>query len=324
VRFIIYGTGAVGGTIGARLALNSHPVVLVDLPGPVQVLREHGLRFESPQGTHVLHLPTAASAAEVEFRDDDVVLLCVMSQHTETAMRELGSAVTDVPIFCFQNGVRNEEIAARSFDRVYSVMVRGTSICLRHGEVVNPQDPPGAFLIGRFPTGVDQLAESAADVLHALDYGVLVVPDVMPYKWGKLLRNLRNAVGAITDTAYANTVQITEAARKEACSIMERAGIDWLSQEALGEEWGDMRTIMRGQLQVRFLGSTWQSLMRREGTVEVDYLNGEIVRLAEQVGMSAPINKALTAIVMDMAEKREPPGRYTLEDLCAELGLSCT
>ena len=78
---------------------------------------------------------------------------------------------------------------------------------------------------------------------------------------------------------------------------------------------------MRGRVDNQAYSSTWQSLMRGIGTAESEYLNGEIVRLGEQVGMETPINSALTRIVMDMAGRREPPGRYTPPELCALLGL---
>ena len=54
---------------------------------------------------------------------------------------------------------------------------------------------------------------------------------------------------------------------------------------------------------------------------KADYLNGEIVRLGEQVGKTAPINSELTRIVLDMAQQRESPGRYTPVELYELLGL---
>lgn len=328
MRFIIYGAGAIGGTVGGHLALGGHEVLLVGRPGHVQAIRQHGLRFITPRGTHILHLPAAAGAAEIEFQEGDVALLCVKSQDTEAALRELSSVGAGVPIFCLQNGVRNEEIAVRYFDRVYGVMVRVGGVYLRDGEVIGRRDPPGALVIGRFPETVDYLAESVAAALRAVDFAVLVVPDVMRYKWGKLIGNLGNAVGAITDARDAAAEMVAEAARAEARAILARAGVDWLPQERLREEWSGLERPVRGRVDIRAYSSTWQSLARGVGTAEVEYLNGEIVRLAEQVSADcqsnpteAPINSALTRIVTDMAVRGESPGRYTPAELCALLGL---
>lgn len=57
------------------------------------------------------------------------------------------------------------------------------------------------------------------------------------------------------------------------------------------------------------------------GNVETDFFNGEIVRLAEQLGRQAPVNETLLRIAQEMATKRELPGKYTLPELCRLVGL---
>ena len=322
MRFIVYGAGAIGGTVGGHLAMGGYEVLLVGRAGHVRAIRQHGLQFVTPQGTHILHLPAVTGAAGIEFQKDDVVLLSVKSQGTEAAVRELSSAVADVPIFCFQNGVRNEEVAARYFGRVYGVMVRIGGTYLRDGEVIGRRDPPGAAAIGCFPEGVDDLAESVAAALRAVDFAVLVVPDVMRYKRGKLMGNLGNAVGAITNARDEETERIAEAARAEARMVLAGAGVDWFPHERLRREWSGLDRPVRGRVNMRAYSSTWQSLMRGVGTAEAESLNGEIVRLAGETGLAAPINSALTRIVMDMAAQREPPGRYTPVELAALVGLA--
>jgi 2-dehydropantoate 2-reductase len=319
VRFIIYGAGAIGGTMGGRLALSGNDVLLVDLPERARVIQEEGLRLSTPQHAYSLQPPVVAGAESIDFQADDVVLLCVKSQDAEEALRQLSSAVKDVPIFCVQNGVRNEEFAARHFDRVYGVMIRGAALCLQSGDVMNVLDPPGVCAIGRFPDGEDDLAQEVAASLRDAGYGVRLTPRVMEYKWGKLIRNLKNAPRAIADRDDATTQQITEAARAEARPILKAAGVDWVPQSELEAEWNALQ--IRDRMDVQSLGSTWQSLVRREGVTEVEFLSGEVVRVAERVGMDAPINRELTRIVVDMAAKREPPGRYTPEELGDLLGL---
>jgi 2-dehydropantoate 2-reductase len=97
--------------------------------------------------------------------------------------------------------------------------------------------------------------------------------------------------------------------------------VDWFPHDQLREEWPGLDRPVRGRVDIQAYSSTWQSLMRGVGTAESEHLNGEIVRLGEQVGMETPINSALTRIVMDMAGQKELPGRYTPAELCALLGL---
>lgn len=55
------------------------------------------------------------------------------------------------------------------------------------------------FVIGRYPTGKDKFDESIASKLRNARYEVVVTAEIMPYKWGKLVVNLTNAIGAITN-----------------------------------------------------------------------------------------------------------------------------
>ena len=62
-------------------------------------------------------------------------------------------------------------------------------------------------------------------------------------------------------------------------------------------------------------GSSWQSLMRRQGSIETDYLNGEIVFLGRKHGIPTPFNAVLQRVANEMAAAREPPGKHTAEEL---------
>ncbi len=321
MRAIIYGAGAIGGVVGGHLALTGTEVVLIGRPGHVNAINQHGLRFVTPTGTHTLQLPAVTTPDQIEFKADDVVLLCVKGQNTDEALRDLRAVITDIPVFCFQNGVRNEEIAASYFPRVYGTMVRVGGVYITDGEVTARRDPPGWLIMGRYPTGTDNLAETVAERLRTAGFFVLVTPDVMSYKWGKLMGNLANSIVAITSTRDGDFDRIFRATQQEAQELLAQAGIRWVSNQQLAEEWPDSAVRPRSILRVDAQSSTWQSLARRQGTVETDFLNGEIVRLAERLGTRAPINEALLRIMQEMAANNEPPGKYTPAELCRLVGL---
>lgn len=322
MRAIIYGAGAIGGVVGGHLALTGTEVVLIGRPGHVNAINQHGLRFVTPTGTKNLQIPAVTAPDQIEFTPDDVVLLCVKGQNTNEALRDLHAAIADVPIFCLQNGVRNEEIAASYFPRVYGTMVRVGGVYINDGEVTARRDPPGWLIMGCYPAGTDSLVETVAERLHRAGFFVLVTPDVMPYKWGKLMGNLANSIVAITSTRDGDFDRIFRATQKEAQELLAQAGIRLVSNQQLAEEWPDSAVRPRSVLQVNAQSSTWQSLARRQGTVETDFLNGEIVRLAERLGTQAPINEALLRIMQEMAANREPPGKYTPSELCRLIGLN--
>ncbi|MBU2608450.1 MAG: 2-dehydropantoate 2-reductase [Chloroflexi bacterium] len=324
MRIIIYGAGAIGGALGGHLALAGQEVILIGRPAHVKAIQEHGLRLITPGGTHILQLPAVTVPDQIDFRPDDVVFLCMKGQNTEEALRSLREVIDNIPIFCFQNGVRNEEVAARYFPRVYAVMMRLGSVYLNEGEVSVRRDPPGSLVMGSYPAGTDELVEAVAAKLRAAGLLVKVAADTMPYKWGKLVFNMVNIVGAITDEGGSNIELITTALRQEAQGILAEAGIRWVSQETLSLEWPEGASKPRSVLPGKVRSSTWQSLARRQGGTESDFINGEIVRLAKKIGRQAPINAMLLHILQEMAANREPPGKYTPAQLRLLLGLEHT
>ncbi len=66
---------------------------------------------------------------------------------------------------------------------------------------------------------------------------------------------------------------------------------------------------------VRNLGSSWQSLQRGLGSIEADFLNGEIVRLGRLHGMPTPYNEVLQEVANAMAVRHEKPGKFSVEEL---------
>jgi 2-dehydropantoate 2-reductase len=322
LRIVIYGAGAVGGMVGGLLALSDTPVIMIGRPNNVDVIRKQGLKLISTSGTHIVQLAAVSSPGQINFGKTDAVFLCVKSQDTDSAMLDLSAVVKDVPVFCFQNGVRNEEIVSKYYPRVYGVMVKAGAVFIREGEVESRGNPPGRFVIGRYPDGTDALVESVAASLRNAGYEVRVTPDIMPYKWGKLVDNLPNAVGAITNAAGEEANRIARASQNEGKEILTQAGIRWIPIEETTTKQPKVVTRANSDLHGEPLGSTWQSLVRRQGTVETEFLNGEIVQIAKKLGKQSPINEALLHITAEMAASHQPPGKYTPAELIRLLKLN--
>jgi 2-dehydropantoate 2-reductase len=322
MRFIIYGAGGIGSIMGGHLVRTGHEVILIGRPGHVSVVNKNDLRLITPTATHVLKIPAVTSPNQVNFVTSDVICLCMKGQDTEQALKDLKALNVDLPIFCFQNGVRNEEIAAGYFPRVYGVMVRVGAQYLNDGEVIARRDPPGWYIMGRYPAGTDKFVEAVAEELRIAGYLVKTTADVMPYKWGKLMTNLGNAVDAITNGDRETIRPSYLAAFEEARAIVAKAGIKWISQEQVAREWPEITAPLRGQIKTEEHSSTWQSLARHQGSVEAEFLNGEIVRVAQKSGLRAPINERLVKISQEMAKNHEPPGRFTPAQLSEMLGIT--
>ena len=230
MRFIIYGAGGIGGTIGARLFLTGHEVLLIARGAHLDALRDDGMRFITATRDERLRIPAVGHPRDAGIGADDVVLLCVKGQQTEEALRDLYDAAgEEVPVVCAQNGVVNERIALRRFPRVYGMVVYLPGEHMAPGEVVNTaEDPAGILDVGRYPTGVDPVAVGAARAITDAGFSALPDPAVMRWKYAKLLANLGNALQAALDDA---SPELMRALRQEALACYRAAGIDCATAE---------------------------------------------------------------------------------------------
>jgi 2-dehydropantoate 2-reductase len=321
MRFIVVGVGAVGGVVAANLALAGTPVVAVARGEHGRVLRESGLRYESPSGTQVVRMPVVTSLAEVEFTDDDVVVLAVKSQDTAGVLDDLRAAgVTDLPIVCMQNGVDNERQALRRFPNVYGVCVMLPADHHSPGVVRVWTAPSSGLLdIGRYPHGTDDLCDRLAATFEAATFGSIARPDVMAWKYRKLLMNLLNAVEAVSGMRPGQG-RLAELVQAEGEAVLVAAGIDVVSTDEEVARRGDSLRIQPvGGERQRAGGSSWQSLHRGTGAIETDYLTGEIVLLGRLHGVPTPANAALQAIAAQMAIGGEAPGSRSEDEVLRAL-----
>ena len=321
MRYIIIGAGAVGGTIGARLHLAGHDVVLVARGAHYEALRDRGLRFTSPESTHEIPAPAGTGPEDVELGPDDVLVLAVKTQDSAAALDAWaprpvtggGTAGERLPLLCAQNGVENERLALRMFRRVYGVCVWMPSTHLEPGLVAAPCAPyTGILSVGRYPSGEDDTIRRVATDLEESVFLAPVVPDVMRWKYAKLINNLANAVEAICGPLTGYEAQALGArAKAEGVAVLDAAGI----AHADADEQAALRS---GKVEIRPAdgverggGSSWQSLTRGTGTIEADYLNGEIVLLGREHGVPAPVNETLGRIAGSCARERRAPGSLT-------------
>lgn len=315
-RYVFYGAGAVGGTIGARLHQAGHEVTLIARGRHLHALQSGGLRFRTPDEDVTLPISAVGAPAEFDWRDGDVAILAMKTQDTPAALAALaGAAPTEVALVCAQNGVENERLTLRSFPNTYGVCVMLPAAHLEPGVVEAYGAPLSGLLdVGRYPSGVDAVAERMATDLSGAGFSSDAVPDIMRLKYRKLIMNLGNAIEAAAGTA-ARTSDLYAKAAVEGEVVLAAASIEAASAEEDTARRGDLMRMRPVGGKRRDGGSTWQSLARGAGAIETDYLNGEIVLLGRQLGIPTPVNETLQRVANRMAADRRPPGSMTLEEL---------
>jgi 2-dehydropantoate 2-reductase len=328
MRYIIIGAGAIGGAIGARLFESGREVVLTARGAHHAALRDGGLRFATPAGISTLRIPVVSGPGELSLRADDTLILTVKAQDSMAALDAWawqpvtggGVAADSLPVLCAQNGVASERVALRRFRQVYGVCVWMPATHLEPG-AVEAQGAPmtGVLPIGRYPAGADETARQVSADLTRSRFLAPVSPDVMRWKYGKLLTNLGNAVEAVfgPDSNAAAAAGLRRRARDEGQAVLAAAGLDYASPDEQAALRGDQVKAEPVNGARRGGGSSWQSLTRGTGSIEADYLNGEIVLLGREHGVPTPVNERLQRLANQFARERRAPGSITAGELAA-------
>ncbi|MEE8290325.1 MAG: 2-dehydropantoate 2-reductase [Candidatus Tectomicrobia bacterium] len=329
MRFVMCGAGAIGGVLGCQLAKAGFEVMFIDkIPEHVEAINQHGLQLKGVHGHATLNVPAVMQANEVDFTDQDVIFLAVKSQHSDAAAAELRQAAgRELPIFCAQNGVRNEETVARHFQQVNGVMVLISAKRLLPGEVVHTGNGPVG--VGTFPRGLSQAAQDVAAALEQTDLPIYTTENITAAKWNKMLMNLNNATMGLTGMASQEARAHPETRLwladvfEEGASVLNEVGIAYEGPPGMGAIEERIRELRNLDLkpevpedeELKSRASLWQDLYHQRGEVEADYFNGEIVRLGQEHHIPTPYSRVLLELIKEMAAARELPGKYTIAQL---------
>jgi 2-dehydropantoate 2-reductase len=178
--------------------------------------------------------------------------------------------------------------------------------------MINADTVGGMLDVGRYPRGVDPVIEQTAADINDSGFSSRADENIMRLKYAKLLSNLGNSVQALCGTDAAAGDIIREV-RSEALATYEAAGIEF-SPDDLGKRSSDLDY---GQIegQPRQGGSSWQSLARGAGSIETDYLNGEITLLGALHGVPTPYSRMLQEVAAEAAREHRVPGSYSVEEM---------
>jgi len=309
----IMGAGAIGGYVGGRLAVKgATEVTLIGRKALADAIARHGITLRE------FDRDDRVDAAKVRIEEDpralsscDVVFCCVKSGATAEAAKILASVLKPAAVVVsLQNGLKNPDVlrAAMPDNPVLSAVVSFNVIM--HEDAVFQRTTSGPLIIETRPEGRDQ---AWVDALRASGIEVVEVRPIGPELWTKLLLNLNNAVGALSGAPTRDMIlsrgyrRVIAKQLDEALDVLDEAGIRPAKFRGVPLRTMSfimklptpiVRVVIRAQLRVdpQARVSMWTDLERGRPT-EVDFLNGEIVRLADQQGAAAPINRRIVELV---------------------------
>ncbi len=341
MRYVIVGAGSIGGTVAARLAqYDSQPPLVIARGDNAEAIRSNGLLLRSPDDEVRVDAPVVTAPEQAELTTDDVLVFATKTHQLPEALlgwvdqpvhdaagEMVGVAGELLPAVTALNGVEAERLALRFFRRVYGACVWLPAVHLAPGEFsVRIAPVSGIFIIGRYGQPIDEtdaahddtLLESLRSDWERATFRVHIVDEVMPWKYRKLLANLGNAVEALAGSRTEGVDDIYAAAREEGLQTYAAAGIGIPSDDEEATWRADhfhIRPVAGADGPMG--GSSWQSLMRGSGSIETDYLNGEIARIARSAGIAAPVNEALQRLARRAAAERRPVASLTTTELRA-------
>src|SRR6476646_10321455 len=315
-KIAILGAGSVGCFIGGAWSAAGLDVTFIGRPRLSKDVDQYGLTLSDYAGWEARLAP-----GDVDYRcgpegleDAQVIALTVKSGDTEAAARDIAEhGAAGATVISFQNGISNVDVLEQGLGGRFEVargMVPYNVAYLGNGRF---HKGVAGDLYAAQRAGTRSLAEAAGSGAAALKLS----DDMLGLAWGKLLINLNNAVNALSGRTLQDELRrrdyrrVFAASMREGLDLLKRAEIepiavgpisptalpriinspDWLFNNLFLKRWkidGKARSSMADDL----------AAGRK---TEIDYINGELVRLAERVGRTAPINSAIVGL-MRLAE----------------------
>ena len=310
MKIAIIGTGDLGSLLGALLTGAGQDVTLVELrEDVVAAIRASGVTIDMSDGRS-LQTPVKITTDVRTVGIVDLVLLAVKSNATRSAVAGSRAIIgEDTWVLSVQNGAGNVEAIAEVLGSDSHVL-GGVFWC-----VVTPLDlnrlswvvGTGGLKIGPASGVMTPEVEEIAVILRTTGVDVAVSGNVQQLIWGKVLQNVRLALGTamrLTNDEYAAYPHAKELILKmapECVAVTKAAGIE-LDHDGDPIQ-GLLATIERFHTSgTKPKCSMLQDLEKGRRT-EIDAINGSIVREGERLGVPTPVNEVMVALVKLQEEK---------------------
>ena len=320
MKICIFGAGAIGGLMGAKLAAKGDVDVTFIARGPhLAAMRENGVKLIS-EGTEQIVHPRCVESAE-EAGPQDYVLVTLKAHSLPSAAKQMQpllgpdtaivSAVNGIPWWYFHGlGGAYEGRIVQSVDpdgQVSALLPPSRAIgCIVYpaAEVTAPgvieHSYGDRFSLGEPDGSRSPRAQALSEALIAAGFKAPVRPKIRDELWVKLWGNMAfNPISALT-TATLDVLTGDEGQRGVARAMMlegQRVA------EALGVRFAiDVDKRIAGAAEVGAHKTSMLQDLERGRPMEIEALLGAVVELADWVGEAAPISRTVLALVRARAQ----------------------
>jgi 2-dehydropantoate 2-reductase len=333
---LIWGAGAIGGTIGAYLVRAGEDVLFVDTAADhVAAMQNAGLAIEGP--IEQFTLPVRAARPEQVTGRFSRILLCVKAHHTEAASHALLPHLAEGgTVASFQNGLNEFVIGTViGIERVIGAFINFGADYMAPGHIL--YGGRGACVLGELDG--QQTARLAAlhNLLRRFEPDAIMTDDILGYLWGKLGYGALLFASAVTDDSIADVLAEEEhrpvlvATAREAMAVAAAKGqqprgfngfdpaafAPGGASEVIAASMAEMVAFNRRSAKSH--SGIWRDLAVRRRKTEVDAQLGPIVAEGRAAGVATPVIRRLIAMIHEIEDGARPLGRANLADLATAL-----
>lgn len=329
---LIWGAGAIGGTLGAAFLRAGHKVVFVDnVPEHVAAINARGLRIAGPIFEDTVHAPAfLPSDLKGQF---DRIYLCVKALHTESAVRALAPHLAaDGVVVSAQNGLNEITIAHEiGAERTIGCFVNFGADYLEPGVV--HYSGRGAAVIGELDGAMTDRIRSLHRLMQDFDPKAVLTLNIWGYLWGKMIYGALLFGTALTNDSIADvlenpaprniltrlgqevgSVAAAQKVRTEAFDGFDPAAFaPDAPQSAVDKSFADM--VAHNRRSTKSHSGIWRDLAIRKRKTEVVAQLGPIVALGQEQGIPTPLTRRLIEMIEAIEAGTRPLSMKNLAEM---------
>jgi len=313
MRIAVIGSGAIGGLVAGYLKSKGEDTVLIARFQAQEVINASGLKISGARGEYKIEI---GAQEKLNFAPD-LAIIATKTQDIEKALKDNSKFIKDSIVLTTQNGVAADDIVAKfvSREKIVSSIVMFGSTNLEPGKITHNFE--GNWIIGRASPECKVDLTALAAVLGKA-FPVLVSENIRGMKYLKIFVNANNCISAILGVSMQEAFSDVDVSRisiniwREGLEVISKARISLVTLPDFPLERLTKLTgmpsleaakiysgIMSGLSKEPLYGSILQSIKRGKSS-EIDYINGEFVRIAKSCAMKVPLNEKLVFMVHEV------------------------
>src|SRR5262245_42421435 len=336
---VVWGAGAIGGTVGAHLVRAGDDVLFIDRAADhVAAIRNQGLAITGPI-TEFRVKAQAVTPAEIK-TPLERVLLCVKAQDTKAAAQQIRPHLaTEGYVVSLQNGLNELEIIeAVGKKRTVGAFVNFGADYMEPGVV--HYGGRGAVVVGEIDGSVTTRIGRLHELMRQFDDNAKITVNIWGFLWSKLAYGALLFATALTDDSIADCFasarhrHIFIALAKEVAGIAAVAKVnlepfDGFDPRAFTADPSVIQAnrsmedlVTHNRRSAKTHSGIWRDLAVRKRRTEADAQLGQIVRVAGEKGIDAPITARLLALIKSIEDGKARQDTALLDALGEAIPIS--